>query len=350
MKKEYEVFSIAKVCMDSYKTRYEKATAKKKQSFEDLNKNFVPGSPMFVQERDKIVPTYEKEVEAAREEALKTFEDALEQTMASEKAHAMVISSSTKDIINVLCCIENNVISLDEYNALVEGFGNKNYWIDKKLESIASRNSILKTGVQPPLSAKLEILNELAENTRDCLNNYDGEKKTFLVTSSEKYIYSLESRYTNGYSGVRMSDTETAKRLVNKALSIGDSLERSCAVANMLRTSNPEMQYEILTLLTEGEHPALSDPTMNLTGVKEIVDRFKKEDLQDSKAANVAMGKVKGAKSHQERIGVIYDNLDNRHFVKAIEKHIADTNDRELKESYKNMQEVKQEEASNETK
>ena len=106
------------------------------------------------------------------------------------------------------------------------------------------------------------------------------------------------------------------------------------------------MQYEILSLLAEGEHPALSDPTMNLTGVKEIVDRFKKEDLQDSKAADVAMGKVKGAKSHQERIGVIYDNLDNRHFVKAIEKHIADTNDRELKESYKNMQEVKREQES----
>ena len=58
------------------------------------------------------------------------------------------------------------------------------------------------------------------------------------------------------------------------------------------------------------------------------------------------MEKVKGAKSHKERIGIIYDNLDNRHFIKAIEQHIADTNDKALKESYENMQEVKREQES----
>ena len=52
---------------------------------------------------------------------------------------------------------------------------------------------------------------------------------------------------TNGYSNVRMSDKETAKRLVANALNKGDSLERSCALANMLRTSKPDMQYEILS-------------------------------------------------------------------------------------------------------
>lgn len=315
MKKEYEVFSTAKVCMDCYKSKFDKAKAKKKQSFENLNKNFVPGSPMFVQERDKIAPAYEKEVEGARDEALKAFEDALEKAIACERGHAMAISTETTRLMSVLDCLKDSPVSVDEYNALVEAHGNKSYWVDRFFEKIAEKNGIYETGVQPSLTAKLEILNELAENTRDCLNNYNGEDKTFLVTSSDKYIFGLEERYTNGYSGVRMSDRETAKRLVDKALNAGDSLGRSCTLANMLRTSKPDMQYEILSLLAEGKHPALSDPTMNLTRVKEIVDRFRKEDLQDSRAADVAMGKIKGAKLHQERIGVIYDNLDNRHFV-----------------------------------
>lgn len=343
MKKEYKVFSISKVCMDSYKSRYDKAKAKKKQSFDNLNKNFVPGSPMFVQERDKIVPTYEKEVEAARNEALEAFEDALEKAIACERGHAMAISTETTRLMSVLDCLKDSPVSVDEYNALVEAHGNKSYWADRFFEKIAEKNGIYETGVQPSLTAKLEILNELAENTRQFLNEYDGEKKTFLVTSSDKYIFGLEEKYTNGYSGVHITDKETAKRLVDKALSKGDSMERSVTLANMLRTNKPDMQYEILSLLAEGEHPALLDPTMNLTGVKDVVDRFRKENLRDIKAADVAMKKMDGAKSHQDCMGIIWDNLDNRHFRKQLEEKIAATNNDKLKDSYETALEVKRE-------
>lgn len=343
MKKEYEVFGVAKVAMDCYKSKYDKAKAKKKQAFDNLNKNFVPGSPMFVKERDKITPEYEKEVEAARDEALTAFEDALEKAIACERGYAMVVSSGTKDMLSVLSCVESNPVSLDEYECLVEAFGNKSYWINRKLETIASKNSIYETGVQPSLSVKLEILNELAKNTRQFLNEYDGEKKTFLVTSSDKYVFGLEEKFTNGYSGVRMSDREAAKRLVDKALNEGDSMGRSVTLSNMLWTSKPDMQYEILSLLAEGEHPALSDPIMRFTGVKEVVDRFKKENLRDIKAADSAMKKMDGAKSHQDCMGIIWDNLDNRHFRKQLEEKIAATNDDKLKDSYETALEVKRE-------
>lgn len=345
MKKEYDVFSVAKVCMDTYKSKFDRATAKRKKSFEDLNKNYVPGSPVFIAERDKITPTYKAEIEAARGEALKAFEDALEQTIASERARATVITAETTRLMSVLDCLENNAVSLDEYSALVEVHGGKSYWVDRFFERIAEKNGIFETGVQPSLTAKLEILNELAANTRDCLNNYNGEDKTFLVTSSEGYIFKLEKRYTNGYSNVHMSDKETAKRLVANALNKGDSLERSCALANILRTSKPDMQYEILSLLAEKEHPALSDPTMNLIGAKDIIDRFRKENLRNIKAADAAMETVKNAKSPQERLGAIWDNLDNRHFRKALEERIAYTKDEDLKETYENAKEIKQEQS-----
>lgn len=343
MKKEYEIFGIAKVAMDCYKSKFDKAKTKKKQRFENLNKNYVPGSPMFVQERNKITPEYEKEVESVRNEALAAFEDALEKTIACERGHVMVVSSNTKDMLNVLSCIED-IVSLDEYRCLVEAFGNKSYWIDRKLETIASKSSIYETGVQPSLSVKLEVLNELAENTRDCLNNYDGESKSFIVTSSDKYIFGLEKRYTNGYSGVKMSDRETAERLVNKALNNGDSMGRSVALSNTLRTSKPDLQYEILSLLAENDYPALSDPTMNFIGITNVVEQFKKENLQDIQVVDAAMEKINNAKSHQERLGILWDNLDNRHFRKRLEEKIAATNDENLKDSYETALEVKQEE------
>lgn len=198
--------------------------------------------------------------------------------------------------------------------------------------------------VQPPLSVKLEILQTLEQNVREYINGYDGEKKLFITTSSDKYIYMLEEQYTNGYSGVRLNNREQAKRMISKALSKGTSMDRSIVLANMLRTSTPDMQDEILSLLAEKDPAALHDPVMELVGIQNIVDRFIETDGELVKSAGTAMGKVKGAKSHQERIGMIYDNLDNRHFRKMMEEKISAAKDKELKESYENMQELKRQE------
>lgn len=347
-KKELEIFGMAKIVMDTYKTKFDKAKKRKEDRFKSLNANYKAGSPLFVKERDRITPEFQEEVEKVRNDLMAEFEDALVQLRAVETAKVATISNETKTMMGILDCLENKTMSVDEYEVLVQHYGNKSYWIDRFFERIANKCGIMDSMVQPPLSTKLEILQTLEQNVREYIDKYDGENKCFPVTSSDKYVYALEREYTNDYSGVRMNDTETAKRLVNKAFSIGDSLERSCTLANMLRTSKPDLQHEILCLLAEHDYPALSDPTMNFIGVKNIVDKFKKEDLQDIKAADAAMVKVKSAKSHQERIATIYNNLDNRHFVKAIEKHIADTNDKELRESYKNMQQVKREQ-ENET-
>ena len=55
------------------------------------------------------------------------------------------------------------------------------------------------------------------------------------------------------------------------------------------------------------------------------------------------MEKADNAKSHQERIGILWDNFDNRHLRKKIEERIAATNDEKLRDSYANMKEIKEE-------
>lgn len=349
-KGQLEVFGAAKVAMDMYKNRYDKAKAKKEQRFKDLNTNYKPGSPMFVQGRDKIVPEFNSEVDKARHELLGEFSDVLSKTIAREKAEVTVIGGSTKEILNTLSHIENMTMSLDEYNTLVGSFGNKFYWIDRMLEHLAERNGIKQTGLQPPLTTKLQILNRLEKDVQEYISEYDGAEKEFIVTSSDSYIYGLEKQYTNGYSGVGMNRKEKAKRMISEAFRKGDSMERACVLSNMLRTSEPEMQEELLTELAERDYAALSDATMSFIGIQDVVESFKKKDSADIKAADKAVENVNNAKSHQERISVIYDNLDNRHFRKAIENMIAATNDKELKESYENMQELKQKEKQDSNK
>ncbi len=343
-RKELEIFTMAKITMDTYQARFEKAKKNREERFRNLNANYKPGSPLFLEERNKITPDFEAEIAKARSDLMMEFEDSLMKLRAIETAKVAVISNETKTMMSVLDCLKDKTVSVDEYTVLVKHYGNKSYWIDRFFERIASKCGIMDSMVQPPLSVKLEILQTLEQNVREYIDGYDGENKCFPVTSSDKYIYKMEESYTNGYSGVHLDSREQAKRMISKALNEGSSLDRSFVLANMLRTSTPDIQDEMLSILAEKDPAALHDPTMKFTGVQGVVDRFIKTDGELVKAAGVAMEKADNAKSHQERIGILWDNFDNRHLRKKIEERIATTNDEELKDSYENMKEIKQEE------
>lgn len=344
IKTELDIFNMARVVMDTYKTKFEKAKKKREERFRNLNTNYKPGSPLFLEERNKIVPDFEAEIAKARNDLMMEFEDSLMKLRAVETAKIAVITSETKSMMAVLDCLKDRTVSLDEYTVLAQHYGGRSYWIDRFLETLADKCGIMDSMVQPPLGTKLEILKTLEENVREYIDGYDGENKCFPVTSSDKYIYKMEESYTNSYSNVRLDSREQAKRMISKALNEGSSLDRSFVLANMLRTSTPDIQDEMLSILAEKDPAALHDPTMQFTGVKNVVDRFIKTDGELVKAANMAMAKADNAKSHQERIGILWDNFDNRHLRKKIEERIAATNDEELADSYENMKEIKQEE------
>ncbi len=343
IKTELDIFNMARVVMDTYKGRYEKAKKKREERFRNLNANYKPGSPLFLEERNKIVPDFEAEIAKARNDLMMEFEDSLMKLRAIETAKVAVISNETKTMMSVLDCLKDRTVSLDEYTVLTQHYGGKTYWVDRFLETLADKCGIMDSMVQPGLGTKLEILKTLEQNVREYIDGYDGENKCFPVTSSDKYIYKMEESYTNSYSNVRLDSREQAKRMISKALNEGSSLDRSFVLANMLRTSTPDIQDEMLSILAEKDPAALHDPTMQFTGVKNVVDRFIKTDGELVKAASVAMEKADNAKSHQERIGILWDNFDNRHLRKKIEERIAATKDEELKDSYENMKQIKKE-------
>lgn len=347
IKTELEIFTMAKITMDTYQARYEKAKKKREERFRNLNANYKPGSPLFLEERNKIVPDFEAEIAKARNDLMSEFEDSMMKLRATETAKIAVITSETKSMMVVLDCLKDRTVSLDEYTVLAQHYGGKTYWVDRFLETLADKCGIMDSMVQPGLGTKLEILKTLEQNVREYIDGYDGENKCFPVTSSDKYIYKMEESYTNSYSNVRLDSREQAKRMISKALNEGSSLDRSFVLANMLRTSTPDIQDEMLSILAEKDPAALHDPTMQFTGVKNVVDRFIKTDGELVKAAGVAMAKADNAKSHQERIGILWDNFDNRHLRKKIEERIAATKDEELADSYQNMREIKKEQEAN---
>lgn len=336
-KDDLVIFATARVTMDSFKQRYDNAKQKKKKRFDDLNANYKPGSPMFVQERDKITPEFEKEIESARDKCRREFTEILETTIAKERAAATVTGGSVNNILETLKCLETIPVSVDEYTALVDTLGGKLYWIDRYFEKIAEKNGIRDTGVQPSLTVKLQVLNRLEADVTEFLNDYNGEDKSFIVTNSDGHIFKMEDEYTNGYSHVNMSGREQAKRMVTEALRKGDSMERACYLSNMIRTSEPDLQHELLTELSERDNSALSDPTMNLVGISAVIEDFRKTEYAGIKKAEKIIEKIKSADTQYEKDTIAYQNLENRHFVETVKK----SDDKELKALVKEMQEVK---------
>lgn len=339
MKKEdLVIFSTARVVYDNYKTKFDNAKAKKEQRFKELNTNYKPGSPMFIIEREKITPEYEKEVETAREECRNHFMNELENIKAKERALAAIVTGGMKDILNTLKCLEDCPVSLDEYATLTNCMGDKYYWVDRFFEHIAEKNGIQNTGVQPSLTTKLQILDRLAAEVNEFLDKYNGDDKSFIVTSSDSHIFKMEDEYTNGYKHVYMNGKEQAKRLISEALNKGDSLERACYLVNVIRTSAPELQTDILKELADRDRTALHDPTMNFAGVTDVLENFKKTEYEGIKQAERIIEKIKSTDLEHEKETIAFHNLDNRYFIDMVKK----SDDKNLQALVKEMQEVKE--------
>lgn len=86
IKTELEIFTMAKITMDTYQARYEKAKKKREERFRNLNANYKPGSPLFLEERNKITPDFEAEIAKARNDLMSEFEDSLMKLRAVETA------------------------------------------------------------------------------------------------------------------------------------------------------------------------------------------------------------------------------------------------------------------------
>ena len=66
MQKQLQIFALARVCADTYEREYNKADKERKDAWNDLNRNFVKGSPKFTEYRDRIEPEFQAKIQKAR--------------------------------------------------------------------------------------------------------------------------------------------------------------------------------------------------------------------------------------------------------------------------------------------
>lgn len=339
MQKELKIFAMAKVASDMYKEKYNKADKKRKEARRDLNSNYIPGSAKFKEYKATIEPEFKAEVEKAREEILTEFEREFDELRETEIARVKTITQGSEKNMDILDRLSNIPISADEFYFLVEQYGNRNYWTDRQLMSLGTKNGIQECGVSPDITTKLGLLDQLKENLCSFIDKYrNNNSYETEVLVADATLQRLEKQYTNNYSGIRLDAREAGKRIVTEALNKLDAMERSMYLANSIRTSSPDMQEGILYELCENHSDIIGNPVMRLSGVSAAMESYKKAEYEGVKRAEKTIEKVRGEKSEWNRDCIIFSNLEDKYFLEAVEK----SDDEELKKAVKHQKEVKE--------
>lgn len=339
MQKELKIFSMAKVAADMYREKYNRADKKRKEAWKDLNANYVPGSAKFLEYKSSIEPEFQTEIKKAKEEILSEFDGELEDLMEYEIARVKTVSPGSEKTMDILGRLCNMPISVDEFNYLVEQYGNHNYWVDRQLTSISIKNGIQECAVHPDITTKTGILDELKNNLHSYMDKYrNNHSYNTEVLVAESTIQKMEKQYTNNYSGITLNPREAGKRIVTEALNKLDAMERSMYLANSLRTSSPDTQEGILYELCKNHDDIIENPVMRLSGVSAAMESYRNEEYEGMRRAEKTIEKIRSEESEWNRDCIIFSNLEDRYFLEAVKK----SDDEELKKAVKYQQEVKE--------
>lgn len=338
MQKELQIFSTAIVGKDYYKSKYDEANKRRKQAWKDLRANFVPGSAMFKETKSEIEPEFQAAIQKAREEVQENFEREYTDLREASIAKVKVLTAASKEKLDALNRLAEIPMSVDEFNFLVEEYGNRNYWVDRRLVCLGAKNGIQECAVSPDITTKLGTLDELKSNLYEYLDKYNGEVNySTEVLLSDAAVQKLERRYTNNYSGVNLNAKEAGKRIVTEALNKLDSMEKSVYLANALRTSDPDVRDGILYEICKNHEGITQVPTMMLTGVSAAVENYRKEEFEGMRRAEKVIEAIRNEPKEYERHTIIYQNLEDKYFLEMVSK----SGDSKLKEDVKYTRELK---------
>lgn len=338
MQKQLQIFTLARICADTYKRKYNKADKERKDAWNDLNRNFLKGSPKFIKYRDSIEPEFQSKIQKAREELTAEFETEYEELRKIEIDRVKSIGSGSEKIMDVLGRLENIPISVDEFSYLIEQYGNHGYWTDRYLASIGQKNGMQECDIQPDITTKLSVLKELKSNLYGYFDKYKNDNSySSDVLVADVTFQRLEKRYTNNYAGISLNGKESGKRIALEGLNKTDELERSMYLANALNTATPEVQEGILLELVKNHSEIADNSNIRLAGISKAMENFKETEYKGMCKAEQVIKKIKGESREYEQKTIIYNNLEDKHFIDAV----AQSEDDNLKKLVKHMREVK---------
>lgn len=230
-------------------------------------------------------------------------------------------------------------LTKEEFNALVQSLGNKNYYADRLLEDIAEKNAITTRGfidgepleLEPKLSVKLSVLNDLRGQAEHILETYGTIDEDLMSRTGGLFpdvLRRAEKLYTNGLQDNNL----TAEQIANRVLdSIKTGVTRSnLLIDNALENATVRTRKALLDSLSVQTDSAVKK-AVEKSKSKELIDLYANGDKEVYEMAINGADALSREKDNTQLCKKIIDeNKANKYFVELIK------NDNDLMRIYQN--------------
>ena len=294
-----------------YREDYDKLTKNYEERKKQLDKDFI--GTRLTAEREKLRKEYNDQVNEIRSKAREFIGEQIRALRDYELRRPQIPVDDAA--IRQLDALSKVPLSRTELEAITNQYGEKNYWVDRRLLQLAEENGMDSTLTFISADSRMRILSDITEQLEMALS-YTGTKGKFSVENAEinaalmpNIMQRAEALYLYGRKDTLSSDSSKVKRSIEIASVLG--ADNPVLAAEKLESSYKYMTQNarnalLLKLATEN---SVSKTVVNLCSFANEVSKIRNEI--DSSAAEGKGQNLIDEYRKAELIGAEVLNMDN---------------------------------------
>lgn len=315
--------TVAKAETQHYKSEYDRLKAEKKKAVDRIKNNYLPNTPLYREELEKVEKLFETETAKLKAEYSKSITEAVEEIKAEEVARVQKVNENK---LNKIKAISDIPMDTEELLAVAEQYNAEDdYWCNRLLCNIAEVNGIegFEKITEASLSVKLNLLDQIADQTGEMIRCYDGDdqkdaaarRRTKHVLFSDSVMNRLEEIWNGQHNTV--SDADAVSKAYVKVKTKHTDIEKGLAISNVLRNMKGDRRNLLLCQLAEDKE--VSDFAIKLSGYATELEAFRGGKAEEYRKAQSIVNQIASTDDATIRKQIATVNQGNEFLAGLIE-------------------------------
>lgn len=282
------------IVRENITAEYEHLSAGQKKAEQEAKTKF--SAQYYPEELKKIEAEYAAKREAIREKCRDLYNPIIEELEARAIGNAMAMNKSLMDEVRAF---ESIPLTAAEYGAILEHYGNRNYYVDRFLEKLAETNGLIignvqtsgLRGLEPSLDRKLAILKDLKERADRFVNDYgtfSGDNFETRQALFPAFLTTAEDSYTNGLYADALTPRQIAGRVAEAMRTNPGNASR--VLDNAIANATPSVRSAIYNEMVTAEDGILQNAVQRSQS-REKIAAFDVGGYEMAEKAFLSLGK-----------------------------------------------------------
>lgn len=320
----YDLTDLLTIFRIDFKAQVNKIKKEYEEAKKTIPNNFI--GKRRSEEYEKAEKKYRSDWEELKTSWKEQLNDTFEELEVSSRAKAGVINTQLVEQARLFLDVP---LTVDEFGAIVHSLGNRNYYADRVLESIAEKNGIAVNGLtptleplklEPSLNTKLNILNDLKRQTDQIIMDFgtlEEDSYSRTINLCPDVLRLAEQRYTNGLYIDYLSSKQIAERVID-AVRYGGGRGKDI-IDNALSNADAKTKKSLLNALSNSTENAIVY-SIEKSKARAEIKAFKEKESALYTEAEKGMEKLYSvADDTSARENVISQYTSNPHFKELLE-------------------------------